>query len=494
METGISFIALPNSIVFNFDNQSHTIAKGTPEYAKVCAALAESRIGDIPDIICKKSGIVKSITGSGFELRDNLVYCDGELVDSYISSKLIEFYDKGLPYTPLQNFWRRLRKNPSKNSVSQLYRFLEVAKCPITDDGMIVSMKGVMPVKGEKDTYYSKHDSSFKYTLNVPVVMARNKVVDDPERACGPGLHAGSFKYAYEWATTEGVVLELLIDPVDVVSVPSDHGSQKMRVCKMLPVAVHTGGNFDKGVIIEHKEHPQEQSNTVPGTVDTEYSINKQSYTPVIIDSATYENLVHDKDASVITNGVMRYRSSKAPAAIKKYSLHVANSLNEAYTFILPKFHSTVSFFTFKMHTSDKSAEEYCLFVPSVRANVIDEVVAYCAGAVKEDIVVINNFNKYYSDRMDVVTYNREQYELIDIGNVDINEFINECSEGVVSSVTSIKPSKVPVGLFQAVLPMRIIKLVRATLIDSSNERSVAFLCVCSDRNDTTTTLLMRRG
>ena len=70
------------------------------------------------------------------------------------------------------------------------------------------------------------------------VTMPRNAVEDDPKVACHVGLHVGSFSYANGFGRH---LLTVKVDPADVVSVPEDHGNQKMRVCAYTVVEVNEG-------------------------------------------------------------------------------------------------------------------------------------------------------------------------------------------------------------------------------------------------------------
>lgn len=60
--------------------------------------------------------------------------------------------------------------------------------------------------------------------------MERSLVDDNPNNTCSSGLHVASFKYAEDFGSGRLVLCE--VDPRDVVSVPVDYNSQKMRTCK----------------------------------------------------------------------------------------------------------------------------------------------------------------------------------------------------------------------------------------------------------------------
>jgi hypothetical protein len=59
--------------------------------------------------------------------------------------------------------------------------------------------------------------------------MNRDEVQDDPGKACSTGLHVGTKSFAKDFGA---VVIEVKIDPADVVSVPHESGGQKLRCAK----------------------------------------------------------------------------------------------------------------------------------------------------------------------------------------------------------------------------------------------------------------------
>ena len=74
------------------------------------------------------------------------------------------------------------------------------------------------------------------------VEMPREMV--DPVRGntCSQGLHVAAFKYAHsDYGNGEGHLLEVKVNPRDVVAVPPDYDNQKMRVCKYKVIKICGG-------------------------------------------------------------------------------------------------------------------------------------------------------------------------------------------------------------------------------------------------------------
>jgi hypothetical protein len=144
--------------------------------------------------------------------------------------------DEGHDFLPLVNFLERVMLNPQAHSREQLYTWLARHEFAITDEGKFVAYKGT---KGDEN-FTSIHGGPgivdgvpVEQVTNKPgsvVEIARSKVQHAPGVACATGLHAGTWSYAKGFA--QGAVLEVHIDPRDVVSVPVDCDAQKLRTCR----------------------------------------------------------------------------------------------------------------------------------------------------------------------------------------------------------------------------------------------------------------------
>ena len=50
-------------------------------------------------------------------------------------------------------------------------------------------------------------------------------------------------EYVHDFGYSEGVILEVLVSPRNVVAVPSDYNNTKMRTCEYYPIAITNGEN-----------------------------------------------------------------------------------------------------------------------------------------------------------------------------------------------------------------------------------------------------------
>jgi hypothetical protein len=149
-------------------------------------------------------------------LNDDVVYLNGEAVNDVIAQKIVETADQGLPYEGILRFLENIENNPSSSSRAELYEFLANKGLPITEDGHFLAYKAVR--NDFKDKYQGKFDNSPGMICEMP----RNKVDDNRGNHCSKGLHAGALDYVAQYGGGTDRIIEVKIDPCDVVSVPSD--------------------------------------------------------------------------------------------------------------------------------------------------------------------------------------------------------------------------------------------------------------------------------
>lgn len=202
----------------------------------------------------------KIAAGSGtqqVEVKDGQVWYNNEVVHGTIVDRILQFVREGFDFAPLAKFLTNLMENPSKKSLDNLYRFLDVNQHPITEDGCFLAYKRV------RDDYMDMHAGKYNNSVGNVVKMPRNQVEDDPEVTCAPGLHVASLKYARdEYNSGQGRLVVVKVNPKDVVSVPTDYNSAKMRVCEYTVVQDYTN---------ELKQEDVTPKVPTPGVVETRY-------------------------------------------------------------------------------------------------------------------------------------------------------------------------------------------------------------------------------
>jgi hypothetical protein len=160
------------------------------------------------------------------EVKNGLLYVDGDVVDSVVSDRLIQMLSNEVDVLPVLKFVYRLRLNPSSRAVNELYTFLEHKCLPFTESGTFLAYKAVRP------NYHDKHSGRFDNSVGNVLEMPRNKVDDNKDVGCSYGFHAGTLEYASGFAGMGDKIVLVEIDPADVVSIPTDCEFQKLRTCR----------------------------------------------------------------------------------------------------------------------------------------------------------------------------------------------------------------------------------------------------------------------
>lgn len=236
--------------IITSDNVPHRIEKSHPKYPKVleCFSLPtpdqEPAFLKILDEIAleekRKNPTVNDIEDEKFQVVGDKVYFEGEELPQPLIKKVLSLIRDGLPLEHFENFWKRLRLNPSFTVIQStgLYDFLEYKELPISEDGYLMAYRGVASdmwsISGSKTTKVLQgkvNDWGSIYNgVGEVIEVERRGVSDDRNVHCHEGsLHIGSYNYARSWGNT---VVLVKVDPKDIVSVPNDCDCQKCRVCK----------------------------------------------------------------------------------------------------------------------------------------------------------------------------------------------------------------------------------------------------------------------
>lgn len=174
-------------------------------------------------------------------VANSRVYVDGDEVNDVYADQVIRFLDEGVDdWQALVYFLEKVYTNTDSHTRDNLARWLNAEKFTISDNGNIVGYKGL---NTDKTSIHSGPAIVDGVSVNghVPnaegsvIEMPRSAVTHDPARGCSAGLHVGTWDYASGFGS---VVMEVEVNPRDVVSVPTECGSAKMRVCRYTVVRV----------------------------------------------------------------------------------------------------------------------------------------------------------------------------------------------------------------------------------------------------------------
>lgn len=177
---------------------------------------------------------------------ENILF-DGDVTQTPLSEHLLRCLEAGVTnYQPVLRFWEKVAQNPDARSREQLFTWLQSHDFTITEDGDILGYKGVSR-KGDGYTSVNtsgtafvdgvKHSGAIPNVVGAVVTMPRSEVNSDPNVGCHKGLHVGDWSYASGFGSA---VLEVHVNPRDVVSIPNDSSYRKMRCCRYKVIKVRT--------------------------------------------------------------------------------------------------------------------------------------------------------------------------------------------------------------------------------------------------------------
>jgi hypothetical protein len=199
------------------------------------------------DLFDVQTGVVKKLTALSDRISFdgyNILF-DGDVQEGPLADHLIRCIESGVSdYAPVVKFWEKVSTNPDKRSRDQLFTWLRSHAFTITEEGNILGYKGV--VSQGQGEFMSKSSGTawvdgVEIKGRIPnnpgttVTMPRSQVTNDPNTHCHYGLHVGDWSYASGFGP---VVLEVHVNPRDVVSIPNDESCRKMRCCKYQVVKV----------------------------------------------------------------------------------------------------------------------------------------------------------------------------------------------------------------------------------------------------------------
>jgi hypothetical protein len=241
----MNYIILPQSLVLNHAGKTTTINKADGRYDQVIQKIKEGKLDEIIPLL----SIADSLSERGFQVVDGVVHVDGDALPESLSARVLDFFNNNLPFEPLLKFWAKLKNNPSFNSRQMLYKFLEHNGHPITTEGNFIAYRAV------RNDFLDKHTGKMDNSVGNVVSIDRSKVDDNPNNVCSHGLHVATMSYAQSFGSGDDKLLDVEVDPTDVVAVPTDYNGTKMRVCKFKVVA-ESQGLIEKPLVPSSYEVP----------------------------------------------------------------------------------------------------------------------------------------------------------------------------------------------------------------------------------------------
>jgi hypothetical protein len=225
------------NVVVNYNGETHIVRRSDALADRLIKALKEGREREIPGLVSTAKRI-QTFSKGAFVVENGRVVVNGSPAPQVLSDKIVRFSNDGLPFQPLLRFAEKLQENPSFRAVNELYQFLEKNDHPVTETGNFIAYKRV------RSNFKDIHSGTFDNSVGKLVEVSRNQVDEDSSRTCSYGLHVANWDYAHTQfgsnvADTD-IMLEVEVNPADVVAIPSDYNQSKMRVCRYKVLGVVT--------------------------------------------------------------------------------------------------------------------------------------------------------------------------------------------------------------------------------------------------------------
>jgi hypothetical protein len=232
----VPFMWVDGNLTLILKNKAHQVLPDHINYRLIMDSLQSASEDELLELVDIQTAVATFSQGR-VEVKNGQVLYDGEEVHGAISKRILEFMSKGLPFQPLVNFLDNLMENPSMQSQTELYDFLEHQYLPITEDGHFLAYKAV------RNDYMDKYAGTFDNRVGSVCEMRRAKVDDNRGVGCSQGLHAGALNYVASYGSVDSgdKIVIVKINPKDVVSVPNDCNCEKLRTCRYEVVGEYQG-------------------------------------------------------------------------------------------------------------------------------------------------------------------------------------------------------------------------------------------------------------
>lgn len=237
MSHTVRWLITDQNVTVNYDGETHIVKRSDALANRLIKAVKEGKMDEIP-VLVSAAKRIETFSKGNFVVKNGRVLVNGFEAPPVLSDRIMRFSDEGLPFQPLVKFAEKLQQNPSFRAVNELYQFLEKNNHPLTETGNFIAYKKV------RENFTDVHTGKFDNSVGKVLEMPRNQVNEDANQTCSYGLHVANWDYAHNFYSG-GPMLEVEVDPSDVVAVPTDYNQAKMRVCKYKVLGVVTQPHDD---------------------------------------------------------------------------------------------------------------------------------------------------------------------------------------------------------------------------------------------------------
>lgn len=311
-------IVTANSLIVNLDNKVYNVQSDHANFDRLKEAYKAGDANAFVQAFDVKEAVRTYVEDgeskdSGVTIVNDQVFYNGQPVHNSVVDAIQRMLSEGFEIKPMVKFLENLMKCPSYQSVQQMWKFVEAMGLSITEDGCFLAYKAV------RSDYTDKHTGTIDNTPGAnPPRLERNQVDDNSAHHCSHGYHVGALGYAGPNGWFSGYDDKILIckvNPVDVVSVPTDHSYQKMRCCYYEPVGEFQG---ELGGSVYSGEVGGDYSTSAP---------KEQGFKSEIVGSPY--SLLEDNYY------IAEYTGFNGKAGLRFFLVEEVNRMNDTYTVLL---------------------------------------------------------------------------------------------------------------------------------------------------------------
>lgn len=218
------------------------VRSDSPMFAQVLKLIKEKATDAVLEASMDIASKIAKHASGLFSVADGKVFIGADELPKSLGDRIVRFANEGFDFNPLVLFWENCKLNPDPRAKSDLYAFLEHNGIPITSDGCFIGYRAV------RHDFMDKRTGTMSNAVGNVVAMKREDCDADPNQTCSRGLHVAAYNYARNHYGSFGGIentdrlLDVKVNPKDVVAIPVDYNGEKMRVCAFTVVAENTAG------------------------------------------------------------------------------------------------------------------------------------------------------------------------------------------------------------------------------------------------------------
>lgn len=267
----------PISAIVITPNRTKVVSKGQSNFDALVQALENRADDSTVEALLDNKGILDKVLKSSedylnllddeafegdytvlYDSDQERILLNGIPMDNKLTNLILRYvssnqFDK---VQPLAMFLCRVMLNPVTQSRRDLFEFLSHNRYGLAEDGRFYAYKsiandGSSHTSGRETVYVdgTEHVGRIPNPDGAIISMARDLVDDNSGVHCSTGLHIGSLRYARSFRNGAKIV-QVLVDPEHVVSVPNDDTAGKMRTCQYEVVGDYDPEKSELGMAI----------------------------------------------------------------------------------------------------------------------------------------------------------------------------------------------------------------------------------------------------